>query len=643
MNNPVVRPYGSWKSPITSDLIVSGTISLGDPVIDSEMIYWAEGRPAEGGRYVIVRRDPAGNLVDLVPPPLNARDRVHEYGGAAYVVSDGVVYFSNFSDGRIYRATGSGEPHAITPAGPWRYADSVVDRDRKRLICVCEDHSLSDLDASNFIAAVQLDRDQPPATLVSGSDFYSNPRLDPTGARLAWLSWNHPNMPWNGTELWVANVTQAGAIENVHLVAGSPSESIFQPEWSPSGDLYFVSDRTGWWNLYRYRAGAVEAITEQQAEFGEPQWVFGSSTYGFASEDTIFCTYTMGGTWRLATINLSSGAFEQIESPYTDVRVLKASQGRAVLCAGSPTEPISVVLYDLKSRQFQVLRRATSVRVEEGYLSVPRAIEYPTENGLTAHAFFYSPVNRDFIGKPGERPPLIVISHGGPTSAASTALTLGIQHWTSRGFAVLDVNYGGSTGYGRAYWERLNGQWGVVDVDDCINGALYLANRGEVDRDRLIIRGGSAGGYTTLAALTFRSVFKAGASYYGISDLEALEDEGHKFESRYTHSLVAPYPEGQELYKERSPIHYLDRLSCPVILFQGLEDKVVPPNQAEMMFEAMKEKGLPVAYVPFEGEQHGFRKAENIKRSLDGELYFYSRVFGFELADPVEPVKIENL
>jgi dipeptidyl aminopeptidase/acylaminoacyl peptidase len=374
-----------------------------------------------------------------------------------------------------------------------------------------------------------------------------------------------------------------------------------------------------------------------EAEFGAPQWVFRMSTYAFETEQRIICAYNERGAWRLARLDAGTGKLDRIETPYTQISGLRAASGRVVFCGGSPVAPTSVVSLDSRTGRIDVLRRSSNTEVDEGYLSAPEAVEFPTGQGLTAHGFFYAPKNREYAAPAGERPPLIVISHGGPTSAASTSLSLNIQYWTSRGIAVLDVNYGGSTGYGRAYRERLNGQWGVVDVEDCVNGARHLVEQGRVDGDRLIIRGGSAGGYTTLAALTFRDVFKAGASYYGISDLEVLEEDCHKFESRYNHSLIGPYPERRDLYHERSPIHFTERLSCPLILFQGLEDKVVPPNQAEMMYEAVRDKGLPVAYIAFEGEQHGFRKAENIKRALDGELYFYSKVFGFS-AD-VEPDK----
>ncbi|HUX76620.1 MAG TPA: S9 family peptidase [Anaerolineae bacterium] len=642
MSKPRAAPYGSWKSPITSDLIVAAAIKLGQIALDGEEVFWTEMRPAEGGRYVVVRRSPDGRTADVTPPPFNARTRVHEYGGGAAVVADGTIYFSNWEDQRIYRQDPGDRPRPITPEGALRYADGGIDRRRGRLICVREDHTVAG-EPVNTLVRLDLGGGGAAHVLVSGNDFYASPRISPGGSQLAWLTWNHPNMPWDGTELWVGELRADGSLGRTGRVAGGVDESIFQPEWSPDGVLYFVSDRTGWWNLYRWRDGRVEPVIEMEAEFGRPQWLFGMSTYAFASAGRIICTYIGQGAWRLASLDVATGGLDLIETPYTEIEYVRAAPGRAVFLAGSPAEPTSVVQLDLATGQLDVLRRFSQVAVAPGYLSSPRAIEFPTESGLTAHAFFYAPKNVDYAAPPGERPPLLVLSHGGPTSARFGTLDPGIQYWTSRGIAVLDVNYGGSTGYGRAYRQRLEGQWGVVDVDDCVNGARYLAGQGEVDGDRLIIRGGSAGGYTTLCALTFRHAFKAGASYYGVSDLEALAQEMHKFESRYLDRLVGPYPERKDLYRERSPIHFTDRLSCPVIFFQGLEDQVVPPNQAESMVEALRARGLPVAYVPFEGEQHGFRRAENIKRAFDAELYFYSRVFGFELADPVEPVPIENL
>ncbi|MDT5061140.1 MAG: hypothetical protein QOH63_1599 [Acidobacteriota bacterium] len=635
--------YGSWKSPITSDLIVKGSIGVGQVELDGEDVYWIEMRPSEAGRSVIVRRTPDGQMVDVTPKPFNARTRVHEYGGGDYLVADRTVYFSNFDNQRLYKQAPNSQPEPLTPANEMRYADPILDRNRARLISVREDHC-GEGEAVNTLVGISLEDGSKQRVLVSGNDFYSSPRLSPDGSRLAWLTWNHPNMPWDGTELWVGEFTDDGSLVRERIVAGGIDESIFQPEWSPDGTLYFVSDSSGWWNLYRERsAGSVEPLHEMQAEFGLPQWGFGMSTYAFDSAERIICVYIEKGSSGLASLSTRSAKFEKIETPYTDITYLGASKGRAVFRGGSPTEPASIIQRDLGAGKTEVLRRSNDLEIDPGYFSIPQAIEFPTEGGQTAHAFFYPPRNRDYAMPEGELPPLLVKSHGGPTSAATTTLALGIQYWTSRGIGVLDVNYGGSTGYGREYRRRLNDRWGIVDVDDCANGARYLVERGLADGLRLMITGGSAGGYTTLCALTFRDRFKAGASHYGVSDCEALAKETHKFESRYLDRLIGPYPERADLYRERSPVYHVDRLSCPVIFFQGLEDKVVLPNQAEMMVEALRAKGLPVAYVPFEGEQHGFRRAENIKRALDGEIYFYSRVFGFELADQVEPVPIENL
>jgi len=595
---------------------------------------------------VIVRRAPDGQTQDVTPPGFNVRTRVHEYGGGAFAVVGGVAYFSNFGDQRLYRQDPGAEPRPIRgdAAGPHlRYADGVAWGER--MFCVREDHSAAGREAVNTVVCFRLDGAGETQVLVSGNDFYAAPRVSPDGKWLSWLTWNHPNMPWDGTELWVARLQSDGSLGERRQVAGGVDESVFQPQWSPDGVLYFASDRSGWWNLYRARVGewGVERLCEMQAEFGLPQWGLGMSTCAFESARRLICTYIQAGTSYLASLDTETLELEPIKVPYSMLADLHAAPGRAVFIGGSPTVPEELVQLDLETGQLQVLRRSAEVRVDAGYLTAPRAIEFPTEHGLTAHAFFYPPQNRDFVAPPGERPPLIVISHGGPTGASVDVLSLRVQYWTSRGFAVLDVNYGGSSDYGRAYRQRLNGQWGVVDVDDCANGARYLVRQGLVDGQRLIIRGGSAGGYTTLCALTFRDVFKAGASYYGVSDLEALARDTHKFESRYLDRLVGPYPQRRDLYLERSPINFTERLACPVIFLQGLDDMVVPPNQTEMMVQALRDKGIPVAFMPFEGEQHGFRRAENIKRALDAELYFYSMVFGFELAEPLEPLVIENL
>ena len=640
-----VAPYGSWKSPVTSDLIVAESIRLGQLALDGEDIYWVEQRPREGGRNVIVRRTPDGTIDDVTPSPFNARSRVHEYGGGAYCVGDGVVYFVNFDDQRVYRHRHGEAPVPITPEGDMRYADMVIDHLRGQIICVREDHTASSEEAVNTLVSISIEGVCSGQVLVSGADFYSSPRLSADGGKLTWLSWNHPNMPWDGCELWVSDLSSTGSLEHPEKVAGGPEESIFQPEWSPDGTLHFVSDRTGWSNIYRWRNGAVEPVNEMEAEFARPQWIFGSSTYAFQSDSRIICSYVQSGNWKLASVETELRRLNPIPTPYSDMARgdLRVTSDTAVIIAGSPVEALSVVRLDLATGDTQVLRTSGDVSLGQAYLSTPEAIEYPTEQNLTAHAFYYPPSNGDYEPTPGEKPPLLVKSHGGPTNATSVSLDLSIQYWTSRGFAVLDVNYGGSTAYGRAYRERLKGQWGIVDVDDCVNGALYLVRQGLADGKRLAIDGGSAGGYTTLAALTFRNVFAAGASYYGVSDLETLAKDTHKFESRYLDGLVGAYPQEAEVYRQRSPVNFTSQLSCPLILFQGLEDKIVPPDQAESMFDAVWAKGIATAYLPFPGEQHGFRRAENIKRALDAELYFYSKIFGFDAAGPLEPVDIVNL
>ncbi|BAZ18010.1 peptidase S9 prolyl oligopeptidase [Calothrix sp. NIES-4071] len=638
---PKVAPYGSWKSPITTDLITGATIGLGQIALDGEDIYWTELRPTEKGRNVIVKRAPDGNIRDVTPEGFNVRTRVHEYGGGAYFVSNGTVYFSNFADQRLYSQTAE-NASALTPEIAMRYGDGIVDATRRRIICVCEDHTAGEHEPINKLVAINLENSDI-QTLVFGNDFYTSPRLSPDGSRLAWLTWNHPKMPWDSAELWVGDVQNDGSIGNTKKIAGGANESVCQPEWSSDGTLYFILDRTGWWNIYRTVGDSIENLTPIAAEFGKPQWILGACTYGIESPNRIICSYTEQGTWKLASLDTTSGKLETFDLPYTEISSLQVAPGKVLFNGGAPTQPTELVLLDLATLERTVLRRASEVTVDTGYLSQVEGIEFPTTNGKTAFAIFYPPQNQDYIAPEGEKPPLLVKSHGGPTAATSTSLSLSIQYWTSRGIAVLDVNYGGSTGYGREYRQRLEGTWGIVDVDDCANGAKYLVQQGLVDGNRLAIAGGSAGGYTTLCALTFRDTFKAGASYYGVSDLEALARDTHKFESRYLDGLIGAYPERKDLYIERSPVHFTEKLACPVIFFQGLEDKIVPPNQAEIMVEALQQKGLPVAYVAFEGEQHGFRSAENIKRALEGEIYFYSRVFNFDLADNVQTVKIDNL
>ncbi len=640
-------PYGSWTSPITAD--VAGAAAalrrLGDYqiAVDNGDVYWTEPRPQEGGRMALVRRRANGSVETVTPLGFNVRDRVHEYGGGAFTVSDGVVVFSNFADNRLYRQDGSAAPRPITTEGPWHFADMIVDRARHRVICVREDHAAPGEECSNALVSISLDGDQGGRLLASGADFYSTPALDPAGRRLAWLEWNHPQMPWTESELWLADVQPDGALANAQQIAGGKGESIFQPRWSPDGTLVFVSDRRDWWNLYCWREGVVEPLHPIDAEIGMPQWVMGMSAYAFLSPDTVAAAYNRRGLWSLGLFPADGSTFTPVDTPYTEITSVQATVGRAVFAAAAPAIAPSIVALDPRAERLDVLYTVAVSGIDEDYLPTPEPVEFPTDGGRTAHGFFYAPHNPDYEAPGDERPPLIVISHGGPTGSTTAVMRPDIAFWTSRGFAVLDVNYGGSAGFGRAYRDRLNGQWGIVDVADCANGARWLAEQGRADANRLIIRGGSAGGYTTLAALTFTNVFKAGASYYGIGDLEALARDTHKFESRYLDGLVAPYPDGRDVYVERSPVHFTERLSCPIIFFQGLDDKVVPPNQAETMVGALRQKGLPVAYLAFEGEGHGFRRADTNRRALEAELYFYARIFGIPLPDNTPAIQIENL
>lgn len=636
-------------------MLAEQTIRIGAPALDGTDLYWLEMRPAEQGRSVLVRRSADGSVADVTAAPHNVRSRVHEYGGGAYVVADRVVWYSNIADGRIYRVDPGSEPRPITREGELRYADMVYDARRDRIVCVREDHENLAPSSTpgagdrgpepvSTIVALPAGGEGEQRVLVEGADFHAAPRVSPDGTRLCWQSWNHPDMPWDGCELYVADVDDGGSLRGVRLVAGGRGESIAQPSWSPDGVLHFVSDRSGWWNLYRDGAAGVEALTAEDAEFAGPQWVFGMSQYGFDGASRIVCVYTVSGVSRLGVVDLGNRTLTPIAVPYNDISpYLQVRDGLAYMVAATATEPRALVGVDLASGTVNVVRSTESVDLGGEWISAPETLRFPTEGGRDAYAFLYPPRNPDYTVPGGELPPLLVRTHGGPTAAQGPAFSLDAQYWTTRGFAVLDVNYGGSTGYGREYRERLDGAWGVVDVEDCVSGALHLVRAGRVDGGRLAIDGGSAGGYTTLAALTFRDTFATGASYYGVADLELLALHTHKFESRYMDRLVGPYPERRDLYLERSPIHHTDRLARPVILFQGLDDRVVPPEQAEAMFAAVRAKRLPCAYIAFEGEDHGFRRADSIIRAQEAELSFYARVFGFEPADPVEPLHIENL
>lgn len=607
--------------------------------MDGSDIYWSELRGVEGGRSAIARRNGAGNIEDLLPPPYSARSRVNEYGGGAFTVAAGVVYFVDNADQRIYRLQPGTVPIPVTPPDARRYADLVVDRRRGRVLAVCEDHRAGGEPAQSIIA-VDINGAAAPVTLVQGRDFYAAPRLSPDGESLAFLAWDHPNMPWDATELRVATLNGAGAVQQDEHVAGGAQESVTQPSFSPAGDLYFISDRSDWWNLYRYRRRAIEPLAPQAAEFSGPPWVFGLSSYAFAAAGRVVCAYNVQGAWRLAVLDPATREMKALTLPYTDIGYVRAREERVVFQAAGPTELPAIVELDLRTQRIDVVRRSATLALGADDISIGRPLHFETGGGERAHAFFYRPQHRDARAPVEQCPPLIVMSHGGPTAATTSALNLKIQYWTSRGFAVLDVNYRGSTGYGRAYRRRLYGEWGIVDVEDCIAGARHLVAQGAVDGARLAIRGASAGGYTTLCALTFHRDFAAGASHYGISDLERLAHDTHKFESRYLERLIGPYPQERARYRRRSPIHHADRLSCPVIFFQGADDRVVPPDQTERMAQALRARGIAVAYLVFPGEQHGFRRAENVRRVLETELRFYGRVFGFttdvddRVADP---------
>jgi dipeptidyl aminopeptidase/acylaminoacyl peptidase len=617
-NKKQAAPGGTWTSPISAAAVAAGAAPLAQMALDGDRLYWLEGRPSEGGRITLMSQ--AG---EITPAPFNVRTRVHEYGGGAYHVSGGKAWFVHIADGSIYQADAGGARPITTP-GKMRFADFVHDAGRARLLSVREDHSGTGYPV-NTLVAIALD-DGAETVIASGADFYSSPRLSPNGKQLAWLLWNHPRMPWQGTELWLADLDAAGMPANPRMVAGGPDESVTQPEWSPDGVLHFVSDRTGWWNLYRLEAAGARALCPRAAEFGMPQWVFGMSLYGFRSASTIACSYIENGVSRLAQLDIASGKLTPLATPYEEIREVRASAGKIALMGGGPALPLEVSLLDPNSGKLEVLARSVARLPPAGYLSTPETISFPVAASKLSHAFHYPPANADYELE--GKPPLIVIGHGGPTGMATSTLNVKIQYWTSRGFAVLDVNYRGSTGFGREYRDALKGQWGMVDVEDCVEGARYLAKRGLVDPQRLIIRGGSAGGYTALSALIFHDVFKMGACYYGVSDLKSLDQDSHKFEARYNEYLIAPAGQADEVYLQRSPIHHADRLRRPMIFFQGTEDQVVPPQQSELMVEALRRNGVPVEYITLEGEGHGFRKAESIVATLEAELQFYLKTFG---------------
>jgi len=642
-------PYGSWASPITTDLVASeGGVSFAYLDVSEEGVYWTESRPRESGRSALVFRPHGGEPGDVVPPGFNVRTRVHEYGGGAWFRSGSVVFCSSFDDSRLYRIDAPGaEPRPITPESSdphaLRYADGRVFADGRLIICVREMHGVGE--PVNELVVLPTDGSAEPRVVSTGRDFYAAPRPSPDGKSLVWLAWDHPHMPFEGTDLCVADLASDGSVSNGRRVAGSEHESIFQPEWSSEGFLHFVSDRTGWSNLYVERGGEVHALTSEEAELGYPQWVFDLSRYAFLADGRIACTFTRAAIDSLELLDPQSGRLERLDLPYTSYSSpsLQSHDGRLVFPGSTPTEPAAVIELDLDSGDRKILRRSTELRLDQRYISVGQPIEFPGADGLGSHAFFYAPENPEFSGPDGELPPLVVFVHGGPTAHVTPSLDLQVQLFTSRGIAVVDVNYGGSTGYGREYRDRLRGRWGEIDVEDSAAAARYLGERGDADPARVQITGGSAGGYTTLMALAVRDEFASGVSYYGVADLVTFHAETHKFESHYDEYLVGPWPEAVDLYRDRSPVAHADSISDPLLLLQGLDDKVVPPSQAEVIVEALKRRGIPYAYIAFAGEGHGFRKAENSKRASEAQLSFLAQVSGFEPADELEPIEIEKL
>ncbi|WP_444885252.1 prolyl oligopeptidase family serine peptidase [Microbulbifer sp. PSTR4-B] len=638
-------PYGSWKSAINAELLVEGSVRLAEASLVDGRYYWLESRPSEKGRNVLVQYCPQNGRRDLTPTPLSIRSKAHEYGGGSYLVHGDTLYFVLAEDQRIYRMEiGSDLPEAITPESESRYADLHLDTERNRLICIEEDDSghAQGQEARARIIAIDLQSPltTPPRVLVEGADFYSNPTLNSSRDQLSFLRWHHPNLPWDGTELCLATLSEQGEAIEITQVAGGDNESIFQPQWSPLGELYYVSDRNNWWNLYKL--GQDTPLWKKEAEFATPQWVFGMSTYGFISTEEILCTYTENGLWYLASVNTLTGEHQLIQQPYCDIESLRCENGKAIMIAAARDSFPAIISFDLASEALETIASSNKRSLAAELFSSAQAITFNVDE-REVHGFYYPPHNPDFKAPEGEKPPLIVFSHGGPTGATSAGLNLKVQYWTSRGFAILDVNYSGSTGYGREYRDRLTDKWGIYDVEDVCAGAEYLVNQGLADPERLLIKGGSAGGYTVLAALTFHNTFKAGASHYGIGELSSLAKDTHKFESRYLDKLVGPWPSAEAIYQQRSPIHHVEQLSCPVIFFQGLEDKVVPPNQAETMVRALKERGIPVSHITFANEGHGFRSGDSIKMALEGELEFYSRIFNFPLAEAGPGITIENL
>jgi dipeptidyl aminopeptidase/acylaminoacyl peptidase len=623
-NKPLLLGYGAWRSSITSDAVAADTVTLSQLRVSGFDAYWVESRPWEAGRSVLVAQPFGGQPVDVTPPTFDVRTRVHEYGGLSYVVCQDEICFSHFPDQQLYScARRGGSPQRLTSFSGLRFADAAHDNRRQAIFAVCEDHTASNGEPANYLGRIDLRTRGRCERIVDGGDFYASPRLSPDGETLAWLTWNHPLMPWDGAELWVGAVSKSGGIASRRRIAGGSGESVYQPEWSPDGVLHFVSDPKGWWNIYRWNGSSAECVSHSKTEFGRPLWNLGTCTYGFTRNGTIICCFCDRGVWKLGRIDPNTN-IREIRIPYTAIFDLQVRHEHALLIAGAPTQPTCVLEVDIESGSYSVLKAASSVVVPEKHTSLPEPIEFPATEGRTAHALFYPPKNDDHVPFPDELPPLLVSIHGGPTSAHTSARNLHTQFFTSRGFAVLELNHSGSSGYGREYRERLRGQWGILEVEEATLAVAHLASRSKADPSRVAIRGGSAGGFTALSAVTFAKTFRAAISLYGVSDLERLVLETHKFESRYLFSLIADYPKHKALYYRRSPLYFAKNIEAPVMFFQGEDDRVVPRSQTESMAQAMLDGSKLFGLLLFAGEQHGFRRSRTLRRVVEAELQFLS-------------------
>jgi dipeptidyl aminopeptidase/acylaminoacyl peptidase len=633
-------PYGSWASPISVQSLTTAAVGLSAVRIDADQLYWLESHPDQGGRVGLWRRPVAGgNVTEVTPAPAYVRNRVHEYGGGEYAVRDGLVVYSEDRDGRVYRVVDGAPPQPLTPTGAFRYGDLRVHPDRGLVLAIREDHT-NGAEPANTIVSLNLagPNDDGGTVLCAGADFYATPELSEDG-RLAWTQWSHPDMPWDCSQVMVGSLS-AAAVSDMRAVAGGPGESAMQPRWL--GDqLVLLSDRTGWWNLYRWDGRDIVKGHDDAAEFALPQWTLGQDPYAVLDDDHLLCSVCRSGPQSVAVLTVSTGDLVEVTENRVGAVCVAVGSGRAAAVLNYPDRSPAVALLEV-DRQWSVVRAAAPAIIPPDACSVAEPVTWPGEQG-PVHGWLYPPMNPDFTAPTGARPPLMVLSHGGPTGFASGMFSIGYQFWTSRGFAVLDVNYGGSAGFGRAYRERLRGQWGVVDARDCISGALAMVGQGRAEPRHLVIKGGSAGGYTTLRVLTTSTLFTAGISQFGVGDLEALAKDTHKFESRYLDGLIGPYPQARQIYRDRSPINHVDQLAAPILLLQGTEDRVVPPAQAETMAAAARAKGLPVALIMYAGEGHGFRRAETIVSATEAQVYFLSRVFGYTPADEVPPIPIDNL